>query len=178
MHLDSSDEPWKDGLPPVQKFGSCAKSSCARAPRVRMKIHVTAPVVRVLTRVSGQLTWRYGYERMHKSLARKYAYAELMGPNGPVLSKNVILGLVLFGPKCTYPEHSHDGISESYICLSGSVSDSNYSVFTPGSLFFNPPEKAHRMTTGDFEPTLLAYAWTGTPEKLANQRMSFAGRKS
>ena len=62
--------------------------------------------------------------------------------------------------------------------LSGSVSDSNYSVFTPGSLFFNPPEKAHRMTTGDFEPTLLAYAWTGTPEKLANQRMSFAGRKS
>lgn len=138
----------------------------------------TAPVVRALLRVSDQLTWRYGYERMHKSLARKYAYAELMGPNGPVLSKNVILGLVLFGPKCTYPEHSHDGISESYICLSGSVSDSNYSVFTPGALFFNPPEKAHRMTTGDFEPTLLAYAWTGTPEKLANQKMSFAGRKS
>lgn len=137
----------------------------------------TAPLVRALVRVQDQLTWRYGYERMRPGLARKYAYAELLGPNGPVVSKNLILGVVLFAPKCTYPEHSHDGISESYICLSGSISDSNYSVFSPGSLLFNPPKRAHRMTTGDFEPTLLAYAWTGEPEKLAHQKMDFSVKK-
>lgn len=137
----------------------------------------TAPLVRAFMRVSDQLTWRYGYERMRKGLARKYAYAELMGPNGPVISKKLILGVVLFAPKCTYPEHSHDGISESYICLSGSVSDSNYSVFTPGSLLFNPPQRAHRMTTGDFEPTLLAYAWTGEEDKLVHQKMDFSLKK-
>lgn len=137
----------------------------------------TAPLARALMRVQGELTWRYGYERMRPGLARKYAYAELLGPNGPVISENLILGAVLFAPKCTYPEHSHDGISESYICISGSVSDSNYSVFSPGSLLFNPPKRAHRMTTGDFEPTLLAYAWTGEPEKLANQKMDFSIKK-
>jgi dimethylpropiothetin dethiomethylase len=137
----------------------------------------TAPLVRSFMRVSGQLTWKYGYERMRPGLARKYAYAELMGPSGPVMSQNLILGVVLFAPKCTYPEHSHDGISESYICLSGSISDSNYGVFNPGSLIFNPPKRAHRMTTGDFEPTLLAYAWTGEPDKLAHQKMDFSVKK-
>lgn len=58
----------------------------------------TAPLVRSLARVIDQLTWRYGYERMRKGLARKYAYSELMGPNGPVISKKLILGLVLFAP--------------------------------------------------------------------------------
>jgi dimethylpropiothetin dethiomethylase len=134
-------------------------------------------MVRSFVRVSSQLTWKYGYERMRPGLARKYAYAELMGPGGPVISNNLILGVVLFAPKCTYPEHSHDGISESYICLSGSISDSNYSVFNPGSLLFNPPRRAHRMTTGDFEPTLLAYAWTGEPDKLAHQKMDFSAKK-
>jgi len=71
------------------------------------------------------------------------------------------------------PEHSHNGISESYICISGPIADSNYSVFSPGSLLFNTPKRAHRMTTCDFKPTLLAYAWTGKPEKLANQKMDF-----
>ena len=36
---------------------------------------------------------------MPRGLKRKYAYAELMGPQGPVESERLILGLVLFGPK-------------------------------------------------------------------------------
>ena len=133
----------------------------------------TAPLVRALRRVTDELTWKYGYKRVPRGLIRKYGYAELMGPDGPVASERLILGLVLFGPRCTYPAHSHHGISESYICLSGVVSESNAGVYAPGSLLFNPPSKAHRITTGDFEPTLLAYAWTGTSEKLRNQKMGF-----
>ena len=133
----------------------------------------TAPLVRALRRVSEELHWQYGYERVPRGLVKKYAYAELMGPNGPVESSRLILGLVLFAPRCTYPAHSHDGISESYICLSGVISESNSGVYAPGSLLFNPPNEVHRMTTGDFEPTLLAYAWTGDQEKLRNQAMRF-----
>ena len=133
----------------------------------------TAPLVRSIRRVIGELAWRYGYERVPRGLVRKYGYAELMGPNGPVASERLILGLVLFAPRCTYPAHSHDGIKESYICLSGVLSESDAGVYSPGSLLFNPPNKAHRITTGDFEPTLLAYAWEGTSEKLRNQKMSF-----
>jgi dimethylpropiothetin dethiomethylase len=134
----------------------------------------SAPVVRALRRVVDRLIWRYGYERVPPRLQRRYAYAELMGPRGPVVSERLILGLVLFGPKCTYPVHSHDGITESYVCLSGVVSENDAGVYAPGSLLFTPPNKPHRITTGDFEPTLLAYAWTGPAEKLINQKMVFS----
>ena len=133
----------------------------------------TAPLVRALRRVSDQLSWQYGYERVPRGLVKKYGFAELMGPNGPVQSSELILGLVLFGPRCTYPAHRHDGIRESYICLSGVISESNSGVYAPGSLLFNPPHQVHRMTTGDFEPTLLAYAWVGNRDKLHDQVMSF-----
>ena len=89
----------------------------------------------------------------------------------------LILGLVLFAPRCTYPAHSHDSISESYLCLSGAVSEGDTGVYAPGSLLFTPPNRPHRITTGDFEPTLLSYAWTGTPEKLQSQKMSFTRKR-
>jgi dimethylpropiothetin dethiomethylase len=133
----------------------------------------SAPLVRALRRVVDVLVWRYGYERVPPGLKRKYAYAELMGPSGPVMSEQLILGLVLFGPRCTYPAHSHDGITESYICLSGVVSENDAGVYAPGSLLLTPPNKSHRITTGDHEPTLLAYAWTGPSEKLVTQKMVF-----
>ena len=134
----------------------------------------TAPLVRALRRVLDEVEWEYGYERVPRGLTKKYGYAELMGPRGPVVSTRVILGVVLFAPRCTYPAHSHAGVSESYICLSGVISESNSGVYAPGSLLFNPPEATHRMTTGDFEPTLLAYAWSGPPAKLVDQPMSFS----
>lgn len=133
----------------------------------------TAPLVRALRHVTGELAWTYGYERVPPGLLRKYAYAELLGPNGPVVSTHLILGLVLFAPRCTYPAHSHDSISESYLCLSGAISEGDTGVYSPGSLLFTPPNQPHRITTGDFEPTLLSYAWTGTAEKLLSQKMSF-----
>ena len=155
-----------DGDPPVLSVEPEMLPVCAWLGRALDQglLERTAPLVRSLRRVIGKLAWRYGY-------------AELMGPNGPVVSERLILGLVLFAPRCTYPAHSHDGIKESYICLSGVVSESNAGVYAPGSLLFNPPNEVHRITTGDFEPTLLAYAWEGTSEKLRNQKMGFT-RKS
>lgn len=133
-----------------------------------------APFIRALESVRQHLVWQYGYEKVPKGLERKYAYAELVGPTGPVMTDEVILGLVLFAPSCTYPAHAHDGISESYICLSGAVSENDQGVYAPGSLIFNPPEQRHRITVADQNPALLCYAWTGDREKLANQKMVFS----
>ncbi len=138
----------------------------------RMERH--APFIRALETVRGQLAWQYGYEKVPRGLERKYAYAELCGPTGPVVTDEIILGLVLFAPKCTYPAHSHEGITESYICLSGAVSENHQGVYSPGSLIFNPPGQLHRITTADHNPALLCYAWVGPPEKLANQKMVFS----
>ena len=86
----------------------------------------TASLVDTIDRVQHQLAWRYGYDRVPRSLQGKYAFAELMGPKGPVVSERLILGLVLLAPGCTYPSHAHDGITESYICLSGTLSGTDY----------------------------------------------------
>lgn len=133
-----------------------------------------APFIRALESVQSQLVWQYGYEKVPRGLENKYAYAELVGPTGPVITDEVILGLVLFAPGCTYPAHAHEGISESYICLSGAVSENDQGVYAPGSLIFNPPEQRHRITVADHSPALLCYAWTGARDKLAHQKMVFS----
>lgn len=131
-------------------------------------------LIRALDALRETLCWQYGYEKVPKGLGRSYAYAEIAGPTGPVVTPEVILGLVLFAPGCTYPAHAHDGITESYVCLSGAVSENDHGVFGPGSLIYNPPGHMHRITVSDREPSLLAYAWIGPRDKLADQKMVFS----
>ncbi len=135
------------------------------------------PMSRVIRSIDGlraQLSWQYGSDKVPRGLDQKYAYAELVGPTGPVQSDQIILGLVLFAPGCIYPAHAHDGITESYICLSGAMSQNDQGVYVPGSMIFNPPGQMHRITVADLEPSLLAYAWIGPPEKLVSQKMVFS----
>lgn len=134
---------------------------------------VLAPAVRALEAVAGDLSWQYGYEKVPKGLQNSYAYAEFAGPNGPVVSDEIILGVVLFAPGCTYPSHAHKGITESYVCLSGAVSENHQGVYVPGSMIFNPPDHLHRITVGQREPALLGYAWTGAQPDLHQQKMVF-----
>jgi len=141
------------------------------------RLQKTATVIRAIESVADRLSWLYGYDRMPKGLSEKFAYAEILGPNGPVITPRLILGLVLFAPKCVYPAHSHDGLTESYFCLSGAVSENHDGVYAPGSLIFNPPGRNHRITVDAREPCLLAYAWSGPEEKLAKQKLTFS-RKS
>jgi dimethylpropiothetin dethiomethylase len=132
-----------------------------------------APVVRALDAVEPYLSWQYGYEKVPRGLTNSYAYAELAGSIGPVISDEIILGVVLFAPGCTYPAHAHQGITESYVCLSGAVSENHQGVYVPGSMIFNPPDHLHRITVGDREPALLAYAWIGDKADLHAQKMVF-----
>ncbi len=130
-------------------------------------------MARALREVSSLLEWEYGYEKLPKTLVKKYAYCEVLGPRGPVLTDNLILGFVLFAPATTYPQHSHPEIEESYISVAGSWSENNAAVFSPGSLILNTPGSKHRITTGDIDPCLLAFAWTGPKERLVTPDMNF-----
>lgn len=127
-----------------------------------------------LQRVKTDLTWEYGYEKVPRGLRNKYAYCEVLGPRGPVVSDQLILGFVLFAPNTTYPQHHHKGIEESYISIAGAWSENEAAIYAPGSLILNRTEQEHRITTGEAEPCLLAYAWTGSPERLASPSMRFS----
>ena len=128
-------------------------------------------IARALSNVADQLTWEYGYERIPKALAQKYAYCEIAGPRGPVYAERLILGFVLFAPKTTYPQHSHHDIEESYISVAGAWSENDIAVHAPGSLILNHPGSEHRITTAELEPCLLAYAWMGPETRLHDSGM-------
>lgn len=130
-----------------------------------------------LQRVEGELTWEYGYEKVPRGLKNKYAYCEVLGPRGPIVSDQLILGFVLFAPNTTYPQHHHKGIEESYISIAGAWSENEAAVYAPGSLILNRTEQEHRITTGETEPCLLAYAWTGAAERLTAPTMRFSQPK-
>jgi len=134
-------------------------------------------MVRALESVMPDLSWQYGYEKVPKGLLGSYAYAEVTGLQGPVVTEDIILGIVLFAPGCTYPAHAHKGITESYVCLSGAVSENHQGVYVPGSMIFNPPEHLHRITVGISEPALLAYAWIGDRDDLIDQKMVFSRKR-
>ncbi len=166
--------------PPIDGFQASAKPVCAhlsRALELGMP-HCTAPLSRAIERVRDQFFWEFGYGKLPPGLSNKYAFAEITGPKGPVVSAELILGLVLFAPGTIYPTHSHQGITESYFCLSGAISENDAGVYAPGSLILNPPQHPHRITTSNLEPSLLAYAWVGPAEKLANQKMVFSRQRS
>lgn len=133
-------------------------------------------MVRSIDTVRARLAWEYGYERMPRHLADRYAFSDIMGPKGPIVCANLTLGLVLFAPRTTYPAHSHDGITESYLSLSGYWSENDNGVYAPGSIVLNLPQHAHTITTADREPVLLAYAWCGEPDVLTTPTMRFSRR--
>ncbi|MFD0981532.1 dimethylsulfonioproprionate lyase family protein [Tropicimonas aquimaris] len=138
---------------------------------------VVQGMARALSRVAGQLTWEYGYEKVPKALERKYAYCEVLGPRGPVLAERLILGFVLFAPRTTYPQHSHQEIEESYVSVSGAWSENDVAVHAPGSLILNRPGDEHRITTADLEPCLLAYAWIGPETRLHTPGMKLSSNR-
>ena len=124
-------------------------------------------MARALREVRDRLHWEYGYDKVPKALAKKYAYCDILGPKGPIVAERLVLGFVLFAPNTTYPQHSHPEIEESYISVSGPWSENDGAVYAPGSLILNRPGAEHRITTGTMDPCLLAYAWTGPAERLA-----------
>ena len=133
-------------------------------------------MIRSIDNVKQDLAWEYGYERMPRHLADRYAFCDIVSPKGPVVCANLTLGLVLFAPRTTYPAHSHDGITESYLSLSGHWSENDAGVYAPGSIVLNLPRHTHTITTADREPVLLAYAWCGDPDVLNSPVMGFTRR--
>jgi dimethylpropiothetin dethiomethylase len=134
-------------------------------------------LARSLGRVAPALTWEYGYDKVPRALAQKYAYCEVAGPRGPVRTERLVLGFVLLAPRTTYPQHSHAEIEESYISVAGAWSENDTAVHAPGSLILNRPGHEHRITTADLDPCLLAYAWIGPEARLTAPGMRLSSSR-
>ena len=131
------------------------------------------PILPAIGHMKKNLKWSYGNNHLPGNLKEKYAYAEVLGPRGPFVSKELILGLILLAPSTEYPKHKHRGIEESYLCLSGHVALNDIGVFSTNTIIYIPPGSPHQLSTDTQEPTLLAYAWLADSKTLGNATMEW-----
>lgn len=123
-----------------------------------------AAVAAALGRIAEHLPWRYGYPWREDApeLAGRIAFAELVGPEAPLETDLLCLGLTLIAPRTLYPEHRHPAI-ELYRVLSGTATWSANGVaraVPPGALVLHASGVVHAMRTQE-EPLLALYTWTG-----------------
>ncbi len=109
------------------------------------------------------LPWTDGGFSLPAAIKGRNAYAELIGPEGPVVSAKCRFGLYLQAPDCLYPPHSH-AAEELYLLISGPVEwqlDDSTPFTPPGSgLVHHLPWQKHAMRTGA-SPLLALWAWLG-----------------
>ncbi len=132
-----------------------------------------SPLYHTLGLMAPYLTWEQGNNHLSEELTNKYAYTEIIGPRGPIVCQQMIMGMLLLGPDCHYPRHRHPRIEESYICLGGYANINDGMILTTDGFTIIPPNQPHWIKTDQDIPTLLAYAWIASPQTLANYTLEF-----
>lgn len=108
--------------------------------------------------------WCYSYKPRCDipDIEEKIAFAELLGPNAPIKSDAVCLGLTLIAPRTIYPEHHHPAIELYYVFAGSAVwtKGKKSTIRKPGEFVLHPSQTVHAMETAD-EPLLAIYTWSG-----------------
>ena len=117
----------------------------------------------LLCESASHLPWTEDGFVLPAAIQGRNAYAELIGPEGPLFSAQCRFGFYLQAPACLYPAHSH-AAEELYMILSGSA---EWSVdvaerFVPPvlGLVHHRPWQKHSMRTGSL-PLLAMWVWLG-----------------
>jgi len=114
-----------------------------------------------LERFESRLQWRQNPNYAGAEFLDGYAHCELVGPAGPLRHADIALGLLLLGPRITYPEHAHPA-AEVYAVVAGHAQwrqgDRVWRRRAPGERIHHASNEPHAMRTAD-EPLLAAYVW-------------------
>ena len=115
-------------------------------------------IINHLKKLKDKLFWRYGYQNPSQEMIEKYAYTEIIGPEGPIYSEELIIGFVLLAPDFYYPKHRHSQIEESYLFLTPKTFY-NQAILAEGSFVLNKAGKVHELKSESEKSTLLLYSW-------------------
>lgn len=161
-----------DPLPPMD--GELAPSSHAVAdilPLSRWGRVEPQAVLDALLPLAQWLPWAYHYEWRHDApdLGSRMAFAELIGPEAPMRSDRVCLGLTFMAPHTLYPDHRHPA-TELYYVVAGPAAwtlDGVEVEHAPGSFILHPSNAIHSMRTRE-EALLAVYIWIGEDVKSSS----------
>lgn len=122
-------------------------------------------VLAQLFALSPRLAWSQTYiaADFGPAFLERYGWTELIGRRGPVPSKQIAVGFLLFGPHTEYPSHSHEA-EEVYLPLSGHAAWQRgaeaWRARPPGEPIHHAGGMPHAMRT-ETEPLLTLYLWRG-----------------
>ena len=112
---------------------------------------------------AAHLPWTDGGFALPTAIRGRNAFAELIGPEGPLFSPRCRFGFYLQAPDCLYPAHSH-AAEELYLILSGApewqVEEAEPFVPAEPGLVHHLPWQKHAMRTGP-APLLALWVWLG-----------------
>jgi len=127
----------------------------------------TDALVRSIHHHQSLLHWEQSYTKSHSDLIgnmlERYAFAEIVGKQGPFLSDTIRAGIAVYGPEIRYPPHSHVS-EEYYVVLAGSAlfqcGSEPYTVGHPGKAMYHPSNHPHSLKTQN-QAVMIFYVWGG-----------------
>ena len=130
-----------------------------------------APIAAAMRPVQRELPWLYHYAPRpgEEDLARRIAFAELIGPDGPMMAPQTRVGFTLIAPNTVYPLHSHPAV-ELYWVIAGHAlwaTPRLEQIAPPGQFVLHRSSEPHSMRTFD-EPLLALWLWTGDIDSPAD----------
>ena len=121
--------------------------------------------------LAGVLTWQQNLTYTDREFLSRYAYCELVGPNGFVVRETLSAGLLYLAPGTFYPAHHHPA-EETYFLLAGTSEwaqgANGLTSREPGARMDHPSGVSHSMRSGS-TPMLALYLWRGdldTPARI------------
>lgn len=106
----------------------------------------------------------YAEDDWSRPFLHEFANGEGIGPDGLLRNDDLILGLFVLGPNCTYPSHAHPA-EEFYIVVSGDAAfqvgaTTPFEPKAPGQLILHRSDEPHAIATGD-RPLFAVFGWLG-----------------
>jgi hypothetical protein len=122
-----------------------------------------AAIAAALAATSG-LPWQYHYTPRpgEADLGDRIGFAELIGPDGPLIAPACRVGFTLMAPDTVYPMHRHPAI-ELYLVIAGHAewaTPAGGRILPPGEGVLHATNLPHAMRTFG-EPLLALYGWHG-----------------
>jgi len=125
----------------------------------------TCPLVKTFERHNSRLHWEQSYRKedgvVPDAMLDGYAFAEIIGKQGPFVSERIRAGIGIWGPHIVYPRHQHQA-EEIYIVLAGSaefkIGPAEKTIYSTGEVIYVESDTPHGFRTGG-QSLVLYYLW-------------------
>ena len=155
-HANEEFKPLAQALHPSTSFISLTETTASPA---------TTKLVQDIDRYKSHMLWEQSYGKTDSEISQQmldgYSFAELVGYNGPFVSRSIRCGFGVWGPYIDYPSHHHEA-EEIYFVLGGSATfklAGNAPIkATSDEVVKVQSNQVHSFSTKD-HPVLLLYLW-------------------